>query len=104
MESYFSTGGMQTILHSYALVVIKISLISIYQRILSKWIEQSKMRFRPQSLVNAPPPDVKINDICLTHVKVQKYLGVIFDDQLRACGGWIMSQLFVKRFLFICFG
>ena len=60
---------------------------------LAKWIEQSKMKlnadkssvmwFRPQSLVNAPPPDVKINDICLTPVKVQKYLGVIFDDQLR---------------------
>ena len=70
---------------------------------LAKWIEQSKMKLNadkssvmwlPQSLVNAPPPDVKINDICLTPVKVQKYLGVI------NCGGWIMSQLFVKRFLF----
>ena len=60
---------------------------------LAKWIEQSKMRlntdkssvmwFRPQSLVNTPPPDVKINDVCLTHVKVQKYLGIIFDDQLQ---------------------
>ena len=57
---------------------------------LARWIKQSKMRlnadkssvmwFRPQTLVGAPPPDVKINDICLTHVKVQKYLGIIFDD------------------------
>ena len=60
---------------------------------LARWIEQSKMRlnadkssvmwFRPQTLVGAPPPDVKINDICLTHVKVQKYLGIVFDDQLQ---------------------
>ena len=60
---------------------------------LAKWIGQGKLRlnadkssvmwFRPQSLVNTPPPDVKINNICLTHVKIQKYLGIIFDDQLR---------------------
>ena len=50
-------------------------------------IEQSRMRlnadkssvmwFRPQSLVNTPPPDVKINDICLTHVKVQELFSMI---------------------------
>ena len=45
--------------------------------------KSSVMWFRPQTLVGAPPPHVKINDICLTHVKVQKYLGIIFDDQLQ---------------------
>ena len=60
---------------------------------LSAWITQSKMKlniakssvmwFRPKVSITEQIPAVYVGDIPLKPVSTQKYLGVVFDDQLR---------------------
>ena len=60
--------------------------------------KSSVMWFRPKVSITEQIPAVYVGDIPLKPVSTQKYLGVVFDDQLPT------YLLFVKRFLIIYIG